>query len=130
VSVLEEVAKLVGENAALALHEQRLLRQTPPPSPRSSRDHIRYKVVVRASPDAEYKHRDGWRLIKEFQCVLHCMDPHWGGYLRDRATKAEKIWTVKGAAYKQYLLACSLGLLAWFVPVHMVPDHNLTETNA
>lgn len=129
-SVFEEVSKLVGENAAEALRERGLLHQPMAPLPKSPRDAMRYRVIVRASNLADFKSSNGWQLINDFQSVLHFADPAWQGYLRDRKSSAEKIWTVRGAAYKQYKLACSLGLLAWFVPIHLVPDHALSETNA
>lgn len=128
-SVFEEVSKLVGENAAEALRDHGLLRQPMVPLQQSPKHAMRYKVVVRASNLADFKDKNGWQLINDFQSVLHFADPAWR-YLRDRKSSAEKIWTVRGAAYKQYKLACSLGLLAWFVPIHLVPDHALSETNA
>ena len=134
-SVFEEVAHLVGEGAAEALREHGLLRQVLSPLPVSPKEAMRYKVIVRASAKADYKHPDRYGLIREFMSVLQVGNPQpQGGYRYyhhpSTATKAEKIWTVRGAAYKQYKLACSVGLLAWFVPIHMVPDHSLTETNA
>lgn len=129
-SVFEEVSKLVGENAAEALRDHGLLRQPMVPLQQSPKHAMRYKVVVRASNLADFKDKNGWKLIREFQYVLHFTDPHWGGYWRNKKSSAEKIWSVRGAAYQQYKLACSLGLLAWFVPIHLVPDHALSETNA
>lgn len=132
-SVFEEVAHLVGEGAAEALREHGLLRQVLSPLPMSPKDAMRYKVIVRASAKADYNHPDRYGLIREFMSVLQVGNPlpRYRYYHHpSTATKAEKIWTVRGAAYKQYKLACSVGLLAWFVPIHMVPDHSLTETNA
>ena len=89
----------------------------------------RYKVVVKAgSAPVDLSRARG--LVREFMAVARAQSGVFTpSYLRPLATQAEKLWTVRGSAYKQYRLACDLGLRAWFIPVRLVEDMSLTETN-
>jgi len=90
---------------------------------------MRYKVVVKAGADlVDLSKTRG--LVREFDAVARvAAGITTTSYFRPLASQAVKIWTIRGVAYKQYKLACDLGLRAWFIPLRLVPVYEEVETN-
>lgn len=90
---------------------------------------MRYKVVVKVgSTPVDLSRAQG--LIREFMAVARAQSGVFTpSYLRPLATQAEKIWTIRSSAHRQYRLACHLGLRAWFIPLQLVPVRHEMETN-